>query len=541
MDKQTGTDRHAKNSAADRAEKDAAVSKARRFCGVHLERLPQDREGLRAWIHLHTGLLLPMRATCPGHQTPLDYLAHSFLEELDAPTDAAVWACRGGGKTMTGALATLLDLVFKPGIQVRILGGSLEQSDKMYAYLRRLFEGNLAPLLRRAPMRRRLELRNGSAVEVLAQSDTSVRGTRVQKLRCDEAELFDPDVWKAAQLTTRSMEVNAKVVRGSIDVLSTMHRPGGLMQDLLTGKDASDTRRVFAWCIWDVVARCHEDRKCAKCPLWADCGGRAKEGTGFVPVEDVIGMHARVSRSTWEHEMLCLPPRPENGVFSAFRRELHVSAWPGPRGARLRAGRQVIAGERGWMVVEALVAGVDFGYVGAFVCLWVAMLRDAAGRRVVWIVDELVTRQRTLAANVRAMKAAGAEAAGAAAMEEERRGWRPDVVCCDVAGRGPNSQTGRPDESLLRDEGFKVRSASMRIEEGVALLNEMIDPANSGGGVRLLIDPKCVRLIAAMEGYARKKGGEIAKDGVHDHLIDALRYAVVNVERPGGKLIVRAY
>ena len=36
---------------------------------------------------------------------------------------------------MIGAVATLLDMLFKPGVQVRILAGSKEQSGKMYGYL----------------------------------------------------------------------------------------------------------------------------------------------------------------------------------------------------------------------------------------------------------------------------------------------------------------------------------------------------------------------------------------------------------------------
>ena len=143
------------------------------------------------------------------HQTPLDYLAHSFLEgcgqDASAGGDAVIWACRGGGKTMLGAVATLLDLLFKPGIQVRILGGSFEQSEKMYGYLRSLVQRHFDHLLAAPPTHRRLVLKNGARVDVLAQSDRSVRGQRVQKLRCDEIELFDPGVWQAAQLTTRSL------------------------------------------------------------------------------------------------------------------------------------------------------------------------------------------------------------------------------------------------------------------------------------------------------------------------------------------------
>ncbi len=43
---------------------------------------------------------------------------------------------------------------------------------------------------------------NGSCVEVLKQSETSVRGPHVHKIRCDEVELFKERVYEAAQYTT---------------------------------------------------------------------------------------------------------------------------------------------------------------------------------------------------------------------------------------------------------------------------------------------------------------------------------------------------
>src|SRR5947209_4528148 len=83
---------------------------------------PRTRRELRVWLEMFAGLIVPEKAVCLGHDTPLDYLAYVFFEE----GDGVAWACRGGGKTRVGAAATLLDMLFKPGVQVRILGGSLE-------------------------------------------------------------------------------------------------------------------------------------------------------------------------------------------------------------------------------------------------------------------------------------------------------------------------------------------------------------------------------------------------------------------------------
>ncbi|HVS72567.1 MAG TPA: hypothetical protein VHQ47_15025 [Phycisphaerae bacterium] len=493
-------------------------------------RAPRDRRELAAWVEAFLGMRMPACGQCAGHRTPLDYLEHSFFEregDGSAGGDAVVWACRGGGKTMIGAAATLLDLLFKPGIQIRILGGSFEQSEKMFAYLRTLVERHFRGELKEAPTQRRLELKNGSRVEVLAQSATSVRGQRVQKLRCDEVELFDPEVWQAAQLTTRSEGRTAEglPVRGAVEAFSTMHRPGGLMQELLEGSQTRAGRKVFAWCVWDVLEKCPERRKCAGCPLWDACGGRAKqiEGAGgFVKIDDVIAMRGRVSQATWEHEMLCRRPRHEDAVFPEFRHETHVREFP--LGAPAPEARVAVDGRT--LRLERVAAGVDFGYRHAFVCLWVAMLRDGLGRRVAWVVDELVTRERTLARNAEAMRAAAWSAPGT-------------VVYCDNAGGQVNGQTGVTDERVLKDAGFVTRKRFMEIHQGVAAVAELLAPA--AGEARLLIDPKCERLLAAMEGYRRGKDGEPVKDKVHDHLIDALRYVVAGHDHVGAKLVVARY
>ena len=239
------------------------VRKAQR----QLRRLAQLRPRDAAELFRFVDKVLDLRVTAAG---PRDYLQHAFFEDShDRPRDAVVWANRGGGKTMLGAAATLLDLLFKPGIQIRILGGSFEQSQKMYEHLVALLERPvLRDVITQLPTQRRVELESGSTVELLSQSHRSVRGTRVHKLRCDEVEEFDPDVWEAAQLVTRSGRCGLVEVRGAIEALSTMHRPGGLMQRLVDANHA----QVFKWNAMDVAARCESWRQCDDCALWSTCG-----------------------------------------------------------------------------------------------------------------------------------------------------------------------------------------------------------------------------------------------------------------------------
>lgn len=69
--------------------------------------------------------------------------------------------------------------------------------------------------------------------------------------------------------------------------------------------------------------------------------------------------------------------------------------------------------------------------------------------------------------------------------------------------------------------------------EGVDQVRGLLTPAV--GEPRLVVDGSAEHLVRALESYhypsARRSGGaELPeKDGTHDHLIDALRYLVVNL------------
>ena len=144
---------------------------------------------------------VPRVAVCEGHDAPFEYLKAAYFEPA---RDLVVWAPRGGGKTFLAAVATLLDLLHKPGCQVRILGGSLDQSLRMWEHLQPMVMELAGEMLAGREAARRIELVNGSGAGVLAQCQRAVRGLRVQKLRCDEVEMFDRRVWEAAQLSVKS-------------------------------------------------------------------------------------------------------------------------------------------------------------------------------------------------------------------------------------------------------------------------------------------------------------------------------------------------
>jgi len=336
-------------------------------------------------------------------------------------------------------------------------------------------------------------------VQVLAQSQRSVRGQHVQRLRCDEAELFDREVWQAAQFVTQSRAG----IAGRLEVLSTMHRPYGLMHELIGGA-AEKGVRVFRWCLWEVIEACR-DRACSRCGLWEDCRGRAKTGDGYYAVEDALAQKRRSSGQAWRAEMLCQRPSCAEAVFPEFVPAVHVREaeynpdWP-------------------------LYRSMDFGFSNPLVCLFV----QVDERENVYVIDEHLKSRATVAEQVRLIR--------------QRYPQEAAATFCDPAGRQKREITGTSVVQELAALGMPVRWRASGVAEGIERIRSFLAPA--AGPARLFVAPRCQQLIAAFQAlrYARLGSGALSeapeKDGVHDHVMDALRYFFVN--RFGRRYEVRA-
>jgi hypothetical protein len=469
---------------------------------------PGTKQDLKNYIKVFLGIDVPDKQICPEHSTPLDYLWHSFncdfAEPKPANADCVVWANRGGGKTELAAVATLLDCVFKPDCQVRILASSEDQAGRMYQYLTNFLRNGFEKFLDGPIRKTGCKFLNGSAVDVLTQSQASVRGQHVQKLRCDEVELFDPDVFNAAKFTTLS----SKTIIAAMESISTMHRPYGLMQKLVSNVIASVAKqshpRLFKWCLWETIENC-TDRNCSTCPLWADCAGKAKQAAGYLKIDDCITQMRRSSRAAWEAEMLCIKPNLENVVFDQFNPAIHVKS------------------------VEydpnlPLYRSLDFGFANPFVCLWIQV--DNEG--VVRVIDEYVRSRATIDIHAAELK--------------NRFTGNTIATYCDPAGAGANDVTGTSAVRELRSLGINVRYRRSGIAEGIELIRRAI--RDGAGQSRFIVSPKCSRLIEALTCYHypdTPAGDELPlKDGTHDHPIDALRYFFVNYSC-NGKTSKRRY
>jgi len=457
----------------------------------------KSKRDLKNYVKIFLGVDVPDKRICPEHNSPMDYLWHSFSADFSSERkqngDCVVWANRGGGKTKLAAVGTLLDCIFKPNCQVRILGGSGEQAGRMYEYLMSFLDGGFEEFLASDALKKRCRFANNSAVEVLTQSARSVRGQHIHKLRCDEVELFDREVFAAAKFTTQS----TNGLLAAMEIISTMHRPYGLMQEVVASAEKFSTP-VFKWCMWEVIEKC-VDRICSQCPLLDDCRGCAKNAAGYLKIDDCITAMRRSSRACWESEMLCRKPNLENAVFHEFDPAIHI------RSVEYDANLP-------------LYRTLDFGFVNPFVCLWI----QVDGEGVVRVIDEYVRSRATIDVHAAEMKA---------------RTPCPEAnvaeTFCDPAGTSSNDVTGTSAVKELRQAGIATRFRKSGIQEGIELIRASIRAGD--GKSRLVISPKCRRLIEAMQCYhypdnvGQNRSAELPfKDGVYDHPIDALRYFFVS-------------
>jgi hypothetical protein len=524
------------------------IAKAAHVFSVLRRTRPRTKRDLKNYVKVFLGINVPHKKICGEHNSPMDYLWHAYSADFKkylAPqftggssqatsderqitknADCIVWANRAGGKTELAAVATLLDCIFKPNCQVRILAGSGEQAGRMYQYLTSFLQHGFEKYLAGPIRKEKCHFVNGSQVTVLTQSPASVRGQHIQKLRCDEVELFDEDVFSAAKFTTQS----TNNIIAAMEMISTMHKPYGLMQKIVTQAHLSDSdggsavapptggektppkgggAKLFKWCVWEVIEQC-TDRSCSQCPLWTDCQGKAKQACGYLKIDDCITQMRRASRAGWEAEMLCKKPLLDNVIFNEFDTAEHV---------------QPIDYDPNLPLYRSL----DFGFVNPFVCLWIQVDEDG----VVRVIDEYVRSRATVDVHADEIKSRTPCA------EEQ-----VTATFCDPAGAGVNDVTGTSIVRELRAMAIAVRYRRSSILEGIELIRRAVRDGSDRSS--LIISPRCPRLIEAMQCYHYPESSVSAsrelplKDGVYDHPIDALRYFFVNCKH-SSKITHRKY
>lgn len=304
------------------------------------DRRPLTPDKLWEYIRDFYGFRIPRQAICEGHATPFDYIAGAFFEKQEdwwtadekarykILNDLIVWACRSGLKTFSAGLVSHLECKHKSGCEIRSLGGSGDQSRKMYEYFTAACN-KLGPedVIGEEPKQILTKFKNGSRMSCLTQSVKAVRGEHVQKLRCDEYDEFNPAVITAVQ----NVPASRGGISAGLEILSTAHHPYGPMIDAIDRSEETGIP-VLKWCLWEIIERCPDSRKCEDCEQVISrdeanqphtfrevCQGKAKKITEdrypAQSIDDVHKIFRRIRFEDFQAENLCERPKVSGGTF----------------------------------------------------------------------------------------------------------------------------------------------------------------------------------------------------------------------------------
>lgn len=497
---------------------------------------PRARRHLWDWVRNYTGISIPHAAVCEGHSAPFDFFAQQVLER---PRLALWHGPRGSGKSFLSGLDTHVTSRFNPRHGTRILGGSGAQSMQVYLALQAILLDGKGPAgTDRDTVKRLLtskaEYHNGSMVDILTASPTSVRGPHVPSLKLDEVDEIKPELRESA--VGICMEQHGS--RASILMTSTWHKIGGPMAELID-KGRAGAYPVHTYCIFEVLERCPEERSgpnlenCPACPIVKWCHAdrdrhpsglpKAKRSRGHYTIDAFIQKAEFVSDRVMESDYLCLRPRAAGTWFPMFNEALHVKD-----SAEYDPHRPVHL---------AIDPGVHTGAV------WFQVHKNPHTKHITANVfadyyhEASETETSPAEHNARSILEMTRQRCGASQgpwlrvsmdpSSKARNGSGP-IVRGEYERAGVRGRTGI--ESWINDSGS--------VADTLTFLETLLKSAS--GGVRLTIHPRCRRLIEALASYARaKRGGQwqdYPEDPQHPHeeMVDSLRCGL-KLEHPEGR------
>lgn len=218
---------------------------------------PKNWDELHIAVKKYFGVVIPRKQICEGHVPPFTAFARAYFAE----DPVAVWkASRGfGGKSMLLALLALSEAVFL-GAQVNLLGGSGEQSERVLNYMN---GEEMADCFWGAPqaprhmiiggeddglMKKMTKISNGGYLKALMASTRSVRGPHPQRLRLDEVDEMEMNIFDSAL----GQPMARFGIQEQVVASSTHHYSGGTMTNILKRAAEKATTDnpwgIYEWC-----------------------------------------------------------------------------------------------------------------------------------------------------------------------------------------------------------------------------------------------------------------------------------------------------
>jgi hypothetical protein len=337
---------------------------------------------LHAWIEDKLGINIPRVAVCPGHDAPFDFIADLFFKRVDS---ALVMANRGGGKSYYSALWSFLNAYWEPGVECLHVGAIEIQAKRVYSHVKQFHTKAAADKIAETTISQTL-LTNGSKVEIVTGSKSSVNGPHSQRVHRDEVELMDKEVYQESLQIERAKKIDGKMINSQTLLTSTRKTPDGLMQELLDECAEAEQEgrkppfKVYIFCIKECIEpqpKCRvafpelpEEEKCICNEIqkgeWQEgekrtfdqiCNGALSKSDGFIPLDDAHKTFIKSSKAMWEAQQECKRPYVEDVSLPEFSKERH--------------------GIHGFVLDPAngpIYQGLDWGGTSPFAAIWMQVL-----------------------------------------------------------------------------------------------------------------------------------------------------------------------
>ncbi len=524
---------------------------------------PATPADLWNYLWLYFGVRIATCRVCPEHNTPWEFFRAMHFDE---PDQMICVGPRGGGKSFLTALDSHLKSRRTPGYGTRVLGGSLAQSAQIRAAIQEAVLNGKGPYgwndadQIAALAAKSVRYQNGSEIQMLAASATSVRGSHVPSLKLDEVDEMKTDIRESAigiltEKATKGWDSQGFYgptgvrQKASVVMTSTYHRVGGPMALLLDKvKEINEAKLgsfpVFTVCAFDVLERCPDEVSgpnlefCPACPLITWChnipdgdvrrGGipRAKRGNGHYPVRSLQAKALQVSGRVFAADYLSKEPSIAGLYFPAFDPSeggKHVPTrpndWPNP--AEYRPDVEVYMAfdpgpHSGAVFFQVYAIPWEGGYVPG-----VNVFADyySVGSDVATVAEGIKEIARTLCND-----------------NMDRRAVDP--AGDSATGFGRTLLQEFTSAGLTFTDRWSKKKGS--VKEGLDLIEAFLNPA--AGPIALMIHPRCRHLIKALRAFRRKqvKNTQVFLDEPEDpqhpaeDLIEALRGGL-RVAFPAGR------
>jgi hypothetical protein len=265
---------------------------------------------------------------------------------------------------------------------------------------------------------------------------------------------------------------------------------------------------------------------CQKCPLFPACKGRLathqkSESPMLKPIPSIINAFKQSSAAAVQTQLLCRKPDASGLIYPKFEREIHMKT--ASQMAEMITGEKQDPNMTKSQLLQLMVdkgarfyAGMDFGFTHNF-----AVTVSAVFGQFMFIFTVIAMPNLELDEKV--------------AVCEPLRAYNPTIY------GDPESPA---DIKTFKRKGFNMREWSKypgSVKAGIEVVRMKLMPAAGSPQLFLLKDdPLCELLATRIEKYhfMTDAGGFISEepDDDNDDEVDAMRYMVMNVFAPKGKI-----